>query len=132
MGLLKRLTTLVRVILKRLIDSNKELILQEGRFMRGFYVLVFKQINTGQKWTKEELRELRRHLWHLSGYIPVLVLFLLPGGSLLLPLLAELLDRRKDRDNNPISYGDASVGPCCKVIVVGDYYHSVPLLIEPP
>jgi hypothetical protein len=97
MGLLKRLTTLARVILKRLIDSNKELILQEGCFMRGFYVLVFKQINTGQKWTKEELRELRRHLWHLSGYIPVLVLFLLPGGSLLLPLLAELLDRRKDR-----------------------------------
>ncbi len=102
MGLVKRLVASNRGFFKRLIDKNKELILQEGQFLQGFYVLLFKQINTGERWTKEELRQLRRHFWHLSGYVPVLILFLLPGGSLLLPLLAEFLDRRRERRKGQI------------------------------
>lgn len=102
MGLVKRLIASIRGFFKSLIDKNKQLILQEGQFLQGFYVLLFKQINTGERCTKEELRKLRRHFWHLSGYVPVLILFLLPGGSLLLPLLAEFLDRRSERRNGGV------------------------------
>ena len=59
--------------------------------------LLMKHKNTRQTWTKEEKKLLRAHLWHLSSYIPALIIFCLPGGSLLFPLLAEILDRRKNR-----------------------------------
>ena len=29
--------------------------------------------------------------------VPVIVIFILPGGTILLPLLAEILDRRKKK-----------------------------------
>jgi hypothetical protein len=63
----------------------------------GFLALFFKQRNTDEKWTKEEKAELKAHLKHLSLYVPVIIIFLLPGGSLLLPILAKVLDRRKAR-----------------------------------
>jgi len=59
--------------------------------------LLMKYKNTRNTWTKEERETLRAHLWHFSSYIPVLIIFCLPGGSLLFPLLAEILDRRKNR-----------------------------------
>ncbi len=31
----------------------------------------------------------------VSAYVPMLIIFLLPGGSLLIPILADILDRRK-------------------------------------
>jgi hypothetical protein len=36
-------------------------------------------------------------LKNLSKIIPALIIFLLPGGSFLLPILADVLDRRKTR-----------------------------------
>ncbi len=95
MNLLNKIIKVLRAFLRGMAEKNKALILREGQFLNGFYVLLFKQINTGEKWTKDELKQLRGHFWHLAGYVPVLALFLLPGGSLLLPLLAEFLDRRK-------------------------------------
>jgi hypothetical protein len=56
--------------------------------------LLFKHRNIGEKWTKEEKKQLKLQVKHLAGYIPVLIIFALPGGSLLLPLLVALLDRR--------------------------------------
>jgi hypothetical protein len=49
------------------------------------------------KWTKEEKEQIKNHLKRLSLYIPILFIFVLPGGSLMLPFLAEILDRRKTR-----------------------------------
>ncbi len=65
--------------------------------IRGLMQLLMKTRNTDEKWTREEKREIKRHLKNISKIIPVVVLFSLPGGSFLLPILAEALDRRKTR-----------------------------------
>lgn len=107
---------MIKIFLKSIIEKNKTLILDEGVFLNNFFTLLFKQINTKQKWTSEDIIILKRHLLHLSAYIPVLTLFLLPGGGLLLPFLAEILDRRKheratnihanSKNNQDMSYQD--------------------------
>ncbi len=63
--------------------------------MNDLMVLLMKRRNTGIEWTEEEITRLKVHLKHLSLYVPVLIIFILPFGSLLLPILAEVLDRRK-------------------------------------
>jgi hypothetical protein len=80
-----------------IIAKNKALLLDEANKINDFMKLLMKYKNTRQAWTKEEKRLLRAHLWHLSFYIPALIIFCLPGGSLLFPLLAEILDRRKNK-----------------------------------
>ncbi|MBZ0154702.1 MAG: hypothetical protein K8I29_00630 [Alphaproteobacteria bacterium] len=80
--------------LKRLLVKNREFILQETLAARGLMQVLMKPRNTRTPWTGEEVREIKMHLWTLSLAIPVLLVFLLPGGSLLLPFLAEVLDRR--------------------------------------
>ncbi|MBF0329375.1 MAG: hypothetical protein HQL10_09470 [Nitrospirae bacterium] len=87
---------MVSFLFRRIVESNRDLILSEGRFFNDFIKLVFKERNSSEKWTDEELRLLRRHLKHLSVYIPGLVVFFLPGSMLLLPVLAEAIDRRKN------------------------------------
>jgi hypothetical protein len=82
---------------KRLIIKNREFILNEVLAVKGLMYLLMKNRNTGEKWTGEEKREIKMHLRNISKVIPVLVIFLLPGGTLLLPILAEVLDRRKSR-----------------------------------
>jgi hypothetical protein len=81
--------------MKRLVAKNRELILKEACLISGFMSLFMKPVNSGVSWTREEKRELKQHIRHLSVYVPVLIIFLLPGGSFLLPLLADILDRRK-------------------------------------
>jgi len=85
----------IRLFLRRLIQKNRELILKEAVYIDGFMRLLMKHRNTGEKWTKDEKTQLKMHIKHFSLYVPVLFIFLLPGGSLLLPVLAEILDRRK-------------------------------------
>jgi hypothetical protein len=88
---------MIQFFLKRLIIKNKELIFHEAQQFQGFLQLLFKQRNTDVKWTKEEKEQLKNHLKRLSLYVPILMIFILPGGSLMLPFLAEILDRRKTR-----------------------------------
>ena len=88
---------MIRLFLKRLILKNKELIFNEAQHIQGFLQLLFKPRNTDLKWQKEEKQQLKNHLKRLSLYMPILIIFTLPGGSLLLPILAEILDRRKKR-----------------------------------
>jgi hypothetical protein len=78
-----------------MIKANQDMILGEARQINGFMTLLMKQRNTGVKWTQPEKAELRSFLRHLSGYVPLAVVFLLPFGSLLIPVLAQILDRRK-------------------------------------
>jgi hypothetical protein len=84
-------------ILKRHIANNKEFILTQVLAVKGLMQLLMKSRNTGEKWTREERREIKTHLKSISKIVPVVIIFLLPGGSLLLPILAEVLDRRKTR-----------------------------------
>jgi len=65
--------------------------------IRGLMQLLMKTRNTDEKWTREEKKEIKRHLKNIAKIIPAVALFSLPGGSLLLPILAEALDRRKTK-----------------------------------
>jgi hypothetical protein len=64
--------------------------------VQSFMQLLMKSRN-GVPWSPEEKIKLRLHLKHIARTLPVLGLFALPGGSLLIPTLAWFLDRRKDR-----------------------------------
>jgi hypothetical protein len=88
---------MIKRYLKRLILSNKEAILMEVLSIRGLIQLLMKIRNTDEKWTREEKKEIKSHLRTIAKIIPAVAIFCLPGGSLLLPILAEALDRRKAR-----------------------------------
>lgn len=79
------------------IKKNKIMILVEVEKIDGLMALLTKPRNTGIPWTPAEIRQLKGHLVHLLQYIPVLIIALLPGGFFLLPILAEALDRRKEK-----------------------------------
>jgi hypothetical protein len=65
--------------------------------IRGMMQILMKTRNTDEKWTWEEKREIKSHLKNIAKIVPVVAVFSLPGGSFLLPILAEALDRRKIR-----------------------------------
>jgi len=88
---------MIKFLLKRLISKNRELIFREAQHFQGFLNLLFKQRNTNLKWSKEEKEKIKNYLKRLSLYVPILIVFVLPGGSLMLPILVEILDRRKIR-----------------------------------
>ena len=88
---------LVRRYFKRLIIGNKEFILREVLAVKGLMELLMRPRNTGEKWTTDEVTEIKSDLKILSKGIPAMAVFLLPGGSLLLPLFVAILDRRKRR-----------------------------------
>ena len=88
---------MIKKYLKRLILINKEAILMEVLAIRGLIQLLMKTRNTDEKWTREEKKEIKRHLKNIAKIIPAVALFSLPGGSFLFPILAEALDRRKIR-----------------------------------
>jgi hypothetical protein len=64
--------------------------------MNNFMMLLMKHRNTGNDWTAEEISQIKSHLKHLALYVPVLIVFVLPFGSLLIPVLAEIMDRREE------------------------------------
>jgi hypothetical protein len=86
---------MIRAFFKNQLLKHKALFFQEAQRISGFLYLLMKQRNTGEKWTPEERKEIKKQLKILAMYIPILLIFLLPGGSLLLPFLAEVMDRRK-------------------------------------
>jgi hypothetical protein len=88
---------MIKRYLKRLFLINKEAILMEVLSIKGLMQLLMKPRNTDEKWTGEERKEIKRHLKNIAKIIPAVAIFSLPGGSFLLPILAEVLDRRKTR-----------------------------------
>ncbi len=80
---------------KGLLVKNKTFLLGQVLAVQGLMQLLMKNRNTGEKWTKEEIKEIKKHLRHISKMVPVIIVLMLPGGSLLLPFLAEVLDTRK-------------------------------------
>jgi hypothetical protein len=62
--------------------------------IQGFMNLLMKPRN-GMPWTAEDKAAIRLHLKSVAASLPMLAVFTLPGGMLLLPLLAWHLDRRK-------------------------------------
>jgi hypothetical protein len=88
---------MIKKYLKRLIILNKEAILMEVLSIRGLMQLLMKTRNTDKQWTREEKKEIKRHLRNIAKIIPTVAIFSLPGGSFLLPILADALDRRRTR-----------------------------------
>ena len=88
---------MLEVFFRRLIMKNKVMILEEAENVRGFMALLMKHRNTKTPWTSEELKQLKTRLFRMSLYVPALMIVLLPGGKFLLPVMAEVLDRRKFR-----------------------------------
>lgn len=86
---------MIKLYFKGFIATQRDLLHQESRGMQNFMHLLMKQKNTGTKWTGDEIKQIKVHLKHMSLYVPALIIFMLPFGSLLLPVLAEILDRRK-------------------------------------
>jgi len=103
---------MIKCELTKIIAKNKALLLYEAGKINGFMGLLMKPRNTHRAWTKEERRLLRAHIVHLSFYVPALFIFVLPFGSLLIPLLAEILDRRRSHrlgaGNKDLSPADSS------------------------
>ncbi|MGZ3493581.1 MAG: hypothetical protein ACXU99_03380 [Thermodesulfobacteriota bacterium] len=88
---------MIKNYLKRLFVINKEAILMEVLSISGLMQILMKTRNTDEKWTKEERKEIKMHLKNIAKIVPAVAVFVLPGGSFLLPILAEVLDRRKTR-----------------------------------
>ena len=64
--------------------------------VQGLMPLLMKPRN-GQRWTPEDRAQIRAHLRRIFTLGPLLLVFLLPGSSLTLLLLAWWLDRRRIR-----------------------------------
>ncbi len=88
---------MIPAFVRNLIMKNRAFILEEVLAVKGLMQLLMKVRNTDQPWTKEEKKEIKRHLRNISKMVPVVAVFILPGGMLLLPFLAEILDRRKKK-----------------------------------
>ena len=83
--------------LRELMARERAYLTNEILHTRGLMDLLMKQRN-GQRWTKEEKHELAARLRRLTNMGPHLVVLAMPGGMLLLPVLAWWLDRRRTRD----------------------------------
>ena len=84
----------------RLMQETQRLyIYNELSQVRGLIQILMKHRN-GEQWSKEERELLLRDLRALSNLSPYLIPILMPGGVLVLPLLAWWIDRRsKGRKN---------------------------------
>ncbi len=101
---------MIKFLLGKIISRHRETFFREASLIQDFMYILFKRVNKGERWTRDERKQLKLHLIHLSGYIPILIIFLLPGGSLLLPMLAEVLDRRRKKREKTVER--LSAGSC--------------------
>ncbi|MEW5975908.1 MAG: hypothetical protein AB1898_08900 [Acidobacteriota bacterium] len=83
----------------------KEILVAEVTHIQGFMQLLMKPRN-GLPWSQEDKSAILAHLRYLGKSLPILVVFSLPGGGLLLPLLAWFLDRRRQRERWRSSAGE--------------------------
>jgi hypothetical protein len=88
-----------REILKKQLLKYRGMILEKVQSVNNLMALLMK--GSPRKWTRKEKEEIKAHFLQLSKSIPLLMVFLLPGGFILMPLLLEMIDRRKK--NIPIT-----------------------------
>jgi hypothetical protein len=89
----------LRAILE-LADRERRFILAEVVQVKGLMPILMKRRNR-QKWTREDIAQMRVHLKRLSKVSPYLVVLVMPGGLVILPVLAWWLDRRRGRRAPP-------------------------------
>lgn len=86
--------------IRNLTGREKKHLLHEILQVKGLMPLLMKPRND-QSWTPEDKQELKIHLRRLSSLSPYLIVLALPGSFLMLPALAEWLDRRRNRRMRP-------------------------------
>ena len=84
-----------------LAERERKALLAEMVQVRGLMPLLMKPRNK-QKWSEADLRELRVHLQRLTKLSPYVIVFVMPGGFAMLPVLAWWLDRRRQRARPPV------------------------------
>lgn len=78
------------------IDRERKYLQSELVEVKGLMPLLMKPRNR-MNWSEEDKRELHGHLRRLRHLSPYIVVFVLPGGMAMVPVLAWWLDRRRGR-----------------------------------
>lgn len=79
-----------------LAERERKYLLSEMSQVKGLMPILMRRRNK-QRWTPEELAEIRAQLRRISKLSPYLVVMMMPGGFAALPVLAWWLDRRRAR-----------------------------------
>ena len=79
-----------------LAERERKFVLSELVQVKGLMPVLMKRRNK-QRWSPEDLAEIRAHLQRISKLSPYLVVIVMPGGFAMLPILAWWLDRRRNR-----------------------------------
>ena len=79
-----------------LAERERRYLLAEMGQVKGLMPVLMKRRNK-QKWTPEDLREIRAQVRRISKLSPYLVVIVMPGGFAVPPVLAWWLDRRRNR-----------------------------------
>lgn len=98
-----RAAPIVRGVLE-LTERERRRLLEELVQVKGLMPLLMKPRNR-QKWTHEDIEQIRAHLRRLTRISPYLVVLVMPGGFAVLPVLAWWLDRRRNRRGSTLSAG---------------------------
>jgi hypothetical protein len=83
-----------------LADRERKYLMAEIVQAKDLMPLLMKKRNR-QPWSAEDRREVRERLTRLSKVSPYLVVFALPGGMVMLPVLSWWLDRRRRAKGPP-------------------------------
>lgn len=89
-----------------LAERERRALLAEMVQVSGLMPLLMKPRNR-QKWSDADIRELQGHLKRITRLSPYVVIFVMPGGFAVLPVLAWWLDRRRQRNRIPPPAGTA-------------------------
>lgn len=89
-----------------LAERERKFLLFEMTQISGLMPILMRRRNK-QKWTPQELAEIRAHLKRISRLSPYLVIIVMPGGFAILPVLAWWLDRRRNRARSGSGGGPA-------------------------
>ena len=85
---------LVRAL--ELAERERKFLLSEMVQVKGLMPVLMKRRNK-QRWTEDDIAEIRSHVRRISKLSPYLVVIVMPGGFAMLPVLAWWLDRRRQR-----------------------------------
>lgn len=91
-------------------NRQRAQLMEEITEIRGFMPLLMKQRN-GIHWSPKDRRLILKQLRSLARLSPYAAAFVLPGGMLILPLMAWWLDRRRLKRNAAAASADSSGQP---------------------
>ena len=79
-----------------LAERERKFLLSEMVQVKGLMPVLMKRRNK-QRWSEEDIAEIRIQVRRISKLSPYLVVIVMPGGFAMLPVLAWWLDRRRQR-----------------------------------